>query len=209
MEARKPERHWRQAGLTLVELLIGVAIGLLLITGATSLFLSNLDSSRRLLLEARLNQNIRSAAELITRDLRRAGSWAPAVATLGSHTTHPHQHLLSDTHRVTYSFTPPSGQSDFRFSLVDNRLRLSIGGGTAQDVTDPTMAKVTGFTISFSGSDLDIGTQNIPALPERVQCLVTRRYDISIEAEAPSDPSVKRQLQTSVRVRNDFVGLCP
>ncbi len=48
-QPRCPHPLRSQVGLTLVELLVGIAIGLLLIVGATSLFLSNLDASRRLL----------------------------------------------------------------------------------------------------------------------------------------------------------------
>ena len=202
-------RH--QAGLTLVELLVGIAIGLFLITGATSLFISNLDSSRRLLLETRLNQNIRSAAELITRDLRRAGYWNDAVITIGSNNAiNPNVTITSnpDTANVFYFFNAPgSTTSRVEFSLSNNTLQMNVGGGP-QELTDPRIAKVMSFNIVESKNRIDIGKQVIPAKPDNSVCLTERRYDISIDAESPTDASVKRKLKTSVRVRNDRVGDC-
>ncbi len=209
MKRQPRPRQRRQAGLTLVELLVGIAIGLVLITGATSLFLSNLDSSRRLLLEAGLNQNLRSAAELITRDLRRAGHWDRAVQQLASGTRNSQQEISSTGDSVSYAFTPPTGAADHvRFALSDSRLQMKIGDGSAQALTDPLVAKVTEFEIIESTSQIDIGMQRIPAAEPGTHCLTTRRYDIRIGAEAPTDASVKRQLQTAVRVRNDRVGDC-
>lgn len=199
-----------QVGLTLVELLVGIAIGLLLIVGATSLFLSNLDSSRRLLLEARLNQNLRSAAELITRDLRRASHWDEAVQNLDNESEeNPHPDVTSTTTSVAYSFTPPSGTaSAVTFTLAGKSIRMSIGDGTPQDVTDPAVANVTEFNIIECRNVIDISKQRIPpANPSK--CLIEHLYKITINGEAPSDASVKRQIDTSVHVRNEFVGACP
>jgi len=205
---RHPQRS--QYGLTLVELLVGIAIGLLLIVGATSLFLSNLDSSRRLLLEARLNQNLRSAAELITRDLRRASYWDQAVPKMGSVDNNPHQGITLDgTSDISYQFDAPAGAASAAgFALTDDyRIRMTIGQ-TTQDLTDPAVAKVISFNIIESKNKIDIGMQKIPAATPNTECLTERRYDITIEAEAPSDANVKRRLETAVRVRNDRVGNC-
>ena len=60
-------------GLSLIELMVAVAIGLFLVSGAMTLFVSNVVSSRRLSVETRMNQEMRAAADLIARDVRRAG----------------------------------------------------------------------------------------------------------------------------------------
>ncbi|MBK6867741.1 MAG: prepilin-type N-terminal cleavage/methylation domain-containing protein [Burkholderiales bacterium] len=203
-------RRRHQAGLTLVELLVGIAIGLFLIAGATSLFLSNLDASRRLLLETRLNQNIRSAAELITRDLRRAGYWDQAVTTIGNDRTNPNRDITKGVANLSYAFSAPAGAaSGVEFALSNNKLQMTIGGGTPQDLTDSTVALVTNFIIKQAQIPAgDISSQRIPAQPALTTCVFTRRYDIEIEAQAPTDPTVRRHLQTSVRVRNDRIGAC-
>ncbi|MES1161637.1 MAG: prepilin-type N-terminal cleavage/methylation domain-containing protein, partial [Rhizobacter sp.] len=64
-----------QHGLSLIELMIGVAIALFIAVAGSTLLVGHLRENRALLLEARLTQDLRTAADLITRDLRRAGYW--------------------------------------------------------------------------------------------------------------------------------------
>lgn len=71
---------WRARGASLVELLVGVALALFILSGLVVVFVGGLEGSRRMLLEARLRQDMRAAMELITRDLRRGGYWANAIS---------------------------------------------------------------------------------------------------------------------------------
>ncbi len=66
----------RSRGLSLIEMLVGIVVGLFLVTGALRFFADYLDDNRRLLLETRINQDLRTVADLIVRDLRRAGYWS-------------------------------------------------------------------------------------------------------------------------------------
>ena len=100
----------KQNGFSLVELLIGILIGLFIVGGAFSLFLSNLDSSRRLLLEARLNQDLRAAADLVTRDLRRAGYWTSAVQGITVNQVNPNQMVTSAPNTVSYRLDAPGAE---------------------------------------------------------------------------------------------------
>lgn len=204
--SRRIDRH--QAGLTLIELMVGIAIGLLLIGGATTLFLSNLDSSRRLLLEARLNQNVRAAAELITRDLRRAGYWNEAVDNVRMNTENPMGGVVQAGNSVQYTFSAPTGSSGtVKFLLQDSKLGMDVGGG-AQDLTDPAVAKVTRFAIHPSINENKVRNPVVASSGSADKCVFVRRYDITIEAEAPSDASIKRVIKTAARVRNDHVTSC-
>ena len=74
-----------QQGLSIVELMVGVAVALVLIAGALKAYAGHVEHTRRLLLEARVQQDLRGATELIARDLRRAGYWqAPWSAPHGA-----------------------------------------------------------------------------------------------------------------------------
>lgn len=76
MHARKNkgERYIpKHSGFTLIEILVALAIGMLVIGAAYSYFLSTLRSSNAMLAQSKLQQEIRSAAELMQRDIRRAG----------------------------------------------------------------------------------------------------------------------------------------
>jgi len=61
--------RYRYSGVSLVELLIGVAISLVILLGALVAFAHNLNASRQVILEARLSQDLRAISQLISRDL--------------------------------------------------------------------------------------------------------------------------------------------
>jgi type II secretory pathway component PulJ len=63
-----------QAGLSIVELLVGVAIGLVVVAAAALMVSGQLFENRRLVIEAQLQQDLRATADIITRDLRRVGA---------------------------------------------------------------------------------------------------------------------------------------
>ena len=85
MRALIPSRRQptgRQRGLSLVEMMVGLTVGLF-ITGAALLAAVNATGeNRRLMLEARLLQDLRATMDLVTRSLRRAGYWGNAQAGL-------------------------------------------------------------------------------------------------------------------------------
>lgn len=63
----------RSKGFTLVELLIGLAIGLLVTAGAISLFVSITRSTSVVMQTNRMQQEVREIGLVMTRDIRRAG----------------------------------------------------------------------------------------------------------------------------------------
>ena len=66
--------------MSLVELLVGMAIGLIVVGGGLALLANFTGENRRLLLETRLNQDLRAAMDVVTRDMRRAGHWQGAAS---------------------------------------------------------------------------------------------------------------------------------
>ena len=64
--------------MSIVELMIGVTISLFILAGATMVLTSQMGDNRRLLLEAQMQQDLRTAADMISRDIRRAGYWGQA-----------------------------------------------------------------------------------------------------------------------------------
>ncbi len=69
-------------GLSIVELMVGITISLFILAGATLVLTTQLDNNRRLLLEAQLQQDLRTAADMISRDVRRAGYWGRAYCNV-------------------------------------------------------------------------------------------------------------------------------
>lgn len=211
----------RQSGLSLVELLVGAAIGLFLVGGATKLFIDTLDDSRRLIIETRVNQDLRAASDLVARDLRRAGYWPNALqaAAQPPGALNPYSTTSVAAGEVLYAYARDGDNAlnasteQFGFQLDGNVIRV-LNGGTWQQVTDPQSVVVTQFSISpvtrlepaghLCPTPCAAGTAGCPAV-------AVRRYDIVMTGHAPNDTGVVRQITESVRLRNDEVqpASCP
>jgi type II secretory pathway pseudopilin PulG len=84
---RLTTRPHQQHGLGLVELMVGITVGLIVVAGASMVAVNQINEHRRLMLETQVQQDLRSAADLLQQDIRRAGfrgraeysSWAPAT----------------------------------------------------------------------------------------------------------------------------------
>jgi type IV pilus assembly protein PilW len=218
----------RQRGLTLVELLVGVAIALLIAAAAATLFVAQLRESRALVLEARLMQDLRTATDLIARDLRRAGAWGSAVdgvwtAGAASAAANPYLALApisaaSDAVSFRYSRDAVENQvvdsnEQFGFRLRNAAIEIQLGAGNWQALTDAGTMQVTGFTVTPAVRTLDLGDfcatpcpAGSTACPPRLQ---VRSLAVEIVARLVADTRVARSLRHDVRLRNDAVaGAC-
>ena len=65
----------RQAGVTLTALLVGLAVGSLVLTATLSTYLMISEGARDTLAVAHLNQELRAALDVMHQDIRRAGFW--------------------------------------------------------------------------------------------------------------------------------------
>lgn len=219
-----------QRGLSLVELLVGVAIGLFIAATGTTLLASNLRESRSLLVEARLMQDLRTAADVIARDLRRAGYWGSAAAgvwSTGANSVQANPYAAvapstaaSDTVSFRYSRDATENNNidtneQFGFRLRNGVIELQLGAGNWQALTDAGTLTVTAFSVTPTVQDVSLAsscTLPCPAgssatCPPRQE---VRSLDVLISARAANDASVTRSVRSSVRVRNDpLVGACP
>lgn len=84
---RPPVSKQGQRGISLVELMVGLTVGLIVSAGASIIAVNQINEHRRLMLETQIQQDLRTAADLIQQDIRRAGFrgtaslgvWAPAT----------------------------------------------------------------------------------------------------------------------------------
>lgn len=216
-------------GASIVELLIGIAIGLFIAAGATLLLTSQLGDNRRLLLEAQVQQDLRAAADLMSRDLRRAGYWGNAYRYVWAQTaadvSNPYQDTTSlGTTGLVYSrsideeagplgvdagVVSASERIGFRLNTTDHMIETLIGGSW-QALTDREVLRVTQF-------ELRLHTQNI-ALPCGAPCPASgpggcplvqhsRYVTLVISAQAVHDATVQRSLSDTIGLRNDVVAL--
>lgn len=199
--------HRRPHGFTLVELMIGIAVGLFLVAGASKFFVDHLRNSRQLLAETRLNQDLRAVLETISHELRRAGYWAESIKGVQSPTTANPYSAIAPT--ATDSLAVASFTHDapgFRGFRVDSAVLNGYFRSSWQALTDIDSLRVTDFSVSSQAQTVPLGELCTPACaPGGAGCpaLVVRRLLVSIEARSAVDPSVLRRMQASVRVRND------
>lgn len=208
----------RQQGLSLVELLVGITVGLFVVAAAGMLVANQLSNNRRLLLETQIQQDLRSALDIMTRELRRAGyslvmdGW---VWPGGTGLPNPNQAIstpLSTQVGFFYNRAPgETGPFGFRYNAVNKTIETylaSNAGSPWQELTDRRTLKVTAFRISDQSPPA--ATLSCPKLctDGTDSCWPTHRvrdYRIDVTGEAATDPQVVRSLSTVVRVRADQV----
>ena len=155
-----------QRGLSLVEFMVGLAVGLLVVVGAAKLFADFVIGNKRMMLETRVNQDLRAAADIVARDVRRAGYWDDALNGMWSTGTvapasNPHAtgagQLSTTANSVNYSYARDANDTlnttnesgGFAVFAVRgvNTLRMMVGGAW-QELTDPGTVRITTFSVA-------------------------------------------------------------
>jgi len=215
--AVRPRRAAARRGLSLVELLVGIAVGMFVVASAAMLVSAQLNDNRRLLLETQVQQDLRAAADIVTRELRRVGHWRDAAAFVwqpgAALQINPYDSLQLDAGppaEVGFSYWRRDGEDGpYGFKQDGSVLRTRLGGGGWQELTDGNTLRITALRVT----PRDVGPATRMPCPNLCadgteDCwptLTVRELDVDIEGEATSDPSVKRSLRTVVRLRNDLV----
>jgi type IV pilus assembly protein PilW len=226
MRRARVQQCTQQRGLSLVELMIGAAVGLIVIAGALQLHARHLRDSRQLLIEARLQQELRGATDLIARQLRRSGYWQHALSGVARWpfepvNGNPRDALLTgsiasfgaDVDDTAGASTDDETRWGLR--LNNQRLQARIGSGTWQDLSDPGFVSIESFELRPSEREIDLlprcpvdtcpaGSTTCPPVQ------LIRSVEILLRAHASADPHLVREARETVRLRNDAIrGACP
>jgi type IV pilus assembly protein PilW len=218
-------RH--QRGFTIVELLIGMALGLFVTGAALLLLVSRIQVHRAELLEARLMQDLRVATNVITRDVRRAGYWNDAATSMaglaGAASENPYAAITpasgsSEMVHFSYSRQLPNhpgvdSNEQFGFRLRNGTIEMLLGTGNWQALTDSNTMVVTAFSIAPALHEFALDAlcaQSCPAGEDDCRPRqVARSLAIAISGHATNDARKVRSLRTWVRLRNDAIeGAC-
>jgi len=214
-----------QRGLTLVELMVGLAVGLIVVLAASAVLIERLRDHRALLVEARLMQDLRTSMDIVTRDLRRAGYWGSAAKSMQSASaTNPYvaiapSHATANT--VNFAFSRDASENNvvdenenFGFRLRKGVVEMLIGGGGWQALTDAGTMTVDAFAVTPNTQAVSLRDScEKPCDPAATACgpaQWVRGFTVSITARSAADAKVVRSLRSDVRLRNDAVlGACP
>lgn len=215
-----------QNGASIMELLIGMTVGLIILAGASTLFVNYLSSNRILLLSTRLTEEMRAATELVERDLQRAGYWSNAVsavynATAATQPVNPYADITAGT-GLDYAYALHNNTAVATDESFAFRLTKANGIGTLEmrksgvwtAVTSPDATNVTAFTITPVVRTILLSEYCVKPCPSgSTTCppqIQLRQYDLAFSAQAVVDPTIRRQVAESIRVRNDVTsGACP
>ena len=216
-QAARPNRRLR-LGLSIVELMVGVTIGLFILAGASMVLTTQLGDNRRLLLEAQVQQDLRVTVDLISREIRAAGYWANAYQQVWQASTSPYSPgplvaTSHDTSLVYYKSHEEIGLDNnsidsneyggFRRNASTLTIEVQLGSGNWQPLTDPAVLTVTQFTLVPNTVAVDIP----PSVPGAVSMLklCSRDVTLTIVVQAVHDTAVQRSISNRIRLRNDVV----
>ena len=221
-----PARPAAMRGLSMVELLVGVALGLFVVASATTLLAGHLREGRSLLRESRLTQDLRTAADLVSRDLRRAGYWGAAASGVWGHgasgvLANPYAAMspsAAASDAVLFQFSRDASENQrvdsneqFGFRLRNGAIEMQLGAANWQALTDATTLTVTAFNVSPTVQDLSLaGYCTLACAGSTCPHQQVRSLAVDITGRSLHDASVVRSVRSEVRLRNDtLAGACP
>ncbi|MEO5734649.1 MAG: prepilin-type N-terminal cleavage/methylation domain-containing protein [Rubrivivax sp.] len=226
MNASRPSFIRRQSGLSLVELLVGVTVGLFVVAAASTLLALQLSDNRRLLQETQVQQDLRATADIIGRELRRAGAWGGIAAASAQSVWRPDFNLsqslgsavspaAGSATQVNFISSRTQGILNYGFKLEQGVIKTFLAGTGVvadqwQELTDPATMTVTRFLVTAQDEPpvtlvcqrLCAGGGN--ACWPRVD---VRSFVIDITAQAANQPPgsqpIVRTVRSVVKIRND------
>lgn len=76
--------NYRQQGLTLIELLVGLAVGVIVSIFISNIYITNVVATKDSINASRLENDLRASMALMVNEIRRAGYWGGAVTGTGT-----------------------------------------------------------------------------------------------------------------------------
>lgn len=199
----------RQRGLSLVELMITISLGLVLMAALTAVFSNTLGVNSRSLQQSQLQEEATAIMALIVSDLRRAGYRAdahelitdPANASTGfdnsilitNYSGEPVNSCISFSYDENQNGVHDGSSENFGYRMRDAQVqrRQSSASCTSngwQSLTSTDMLRVTSLTFTMTERMLNMINEQV--------------IDVSLEVALPSDASMSRALSTQVVIRN-------
>lgn len=203
-------------GLSLVELMVGIAIGLFIVAAASLVLSAQLGDHRHLRIETQLLQDLRASADIITRELRRAGYWDRAElglwdgesADVARNAFAPMSPASGPASQVDFRYRRrPGDEGPFGFKLDRGVLKSRIGPAW-QELTDSRVIEVTAFTVRVDDPPSAVVPCPRLCADGSQDCwprLGPREVEVEIRGRAKAAPGVVRRLVTRARLRNDWL----
>jgi prepilin peptidase dependent protein B len=197
----------RQRGVSLVELMVAIVLGMLVIAASLALYANTFGVNASALRVARLNNELRAVMTAVTRDLRRAGYNGAASAALAN--PFGGLTLSASGTQITFTYDLDSNgalgsaeQFGYRFSSASGLIQSTTNGTNWEAVTDPGRIWITGFVVTDdSPAAVSMGSASGTIVNVQV-----RAYTVTLTGTTTSGgQTFTRVLRETVRVRNEGV----
>ena len=144
----------RQRGLSLIELMVALTVGLVVVFGAMMMILPVTQTTSSTTRASKMNTDARAVLDLMANELRRAGYQAPSASG-------PYVQVRNGNACIVYGYAENPGAAvrwnAFRYDAVQQRIQAVYDRDTAitdcfaaslpwMPLTDPHTLSVTGFT---------------------------------------------------------------
>ena len=225
----RTSRTIRQRGFSLIELMIALLLGLILISGILTLFMSTLQSNGDLANTQQLENELHATMDLITRDLRRAGangnpSPLPnftnpfSLGSLGAYTNGTDIEAANSCVLFSYDMNNngvldtgspnPDERFGYRLQHQVQGVAAAIGAAGAVGVVQMRSGGLSCTQDSWTNITTAAVT-NVTQLQFSVTTLTdgymsNNRVTVTLAGQLASDATVTRVLTSTVRVRNDI-----
>jgi prepilin peptidase dependent protein B len=206
-------RH--QRGLSLIELMIAIAVGLFVMAGVFAMFQVNIRTYSNSMDYIRLNQELRAIMHLITRDLRRAGYSANATSQVGvggAAYANPFATVNTATPGCvlfSYDFNKNgTADTDEQFGYLFDAAAVKMQSGhTANScaasadweaLNDVDITEITNLTFAPAIQSIDLDGPG-----PRTSSIQVRTVTVNLTGRLKRDPAVTASISESIRIRND------
>lgn len=218
MSSRGHLSHHRSRGLSLIELMVALTIGLAVLGGVLAMMMNSMRANAESMKTIRLNQEMRAAMDLMVRDVRRAGYRKGFSSTIGSgQTVENTVHILDNGGRIEFQYDEDddgmlnTSSESFGFKLEAGALKYTRNALASppvwQSITDPKVTTLTALSFCYWPS---VATQCLTQVPAEAKSVSTGSAQVSvyavritISAQVKNDAATSRRLTETIRVRND------
>ena len=216
-----------QKGFTLIELMVGLVVGLIVLSAVIYAFISTLRSSADIVNSVRLNREMANISDILVGELRRSGYWPVTSATNSPFGATPDIAILptdgvADT-CVLYSYyndsvTPEvqvyrgiavdSGviyYSDVVSTALSSATSCDPVGESWPELSNSKFLQVNSLSLNLTCFDVLTGTSLAYASCRTAgTSTLSRSISISLEAAVVSDPEWSSGIDEVVKLQNDL-----
>lgn len=213
----------KQLGFSLVEMMVSMTVGLTLVAGVSSIFSNTLKSSSDYVASVKLDQDLTSVLEFISKEVRRAGY--DGSATSGTDTAFGINDNESTSSCLIYSFDLDGDGSEdgnerngIRLNSGETEVHFAQNVASCSDISSGAINDSNTIVInnlSFSHDKLCVNLTNSSNCSPGTSGYVSpsngdlkvwkREVTISLSGHYKSDADYSRTVTNTIRLHNDIL----